>query len=279
MSLSVASLNSGSNGNCYYIGNCSDAVLVDAGISCKEVEKRMTRLGLPLSKVRAIFISHEHNDHTSGVTVMANKLNVPIYISHSTYTKSGLQLQEGQRQYYEAFKPIILGDLVITAFPKFHDAIDPHSFTISCLGVNVGVYTDIGSICENVIKQFSQCHAAFLETNYDEKMLESGNYPRFLKNRISGAMGHLSNNQALELFRLHRSPLLSHLFLSHLSKNNNCPDLVSDLFSKHSKGVKIIVASRHSETPLYVLSSPQNPGSVRILKIPPKQLAFPFSRI
>src|SRR5947209_5371992 len=94
MSLFIASLNSGSNGNCYYIGNEHDAVLVDAGISCRETERRMLRLGLSMQKVRAIFISHEHSDHISGVTVLAKKYQLKVYITPQTMLKGGLLLQE-----------------------------------------------------------------------------------------------------------------------------------------------------------------------------------------
>jgi len=148
-----------------------------------------------------------------------------------------------------------LGGLSITAFPKKHDAAEPHSFTICCNGVTVGVFTDIGSHCEHVINNFKNCHAAFLEANYDDEMLEKGRYPYFLKNRIRGGNGHLSNKQALELFLTHKPAYMSHLFLSHLSKDNNCPDLVHNLFQSHANGTAIIVASRLQETAVYHISA------------------------
>ena len=107
----------------------------------------------------------------------------------------------------------------------------------------------------NLIKHFSQCHAAFLEANYDEEMLDKGRYPYFLKNRIRGGNGHLSNKQALELFLAHKPAYMSHLFLSHLSKDNNCPDLVHNLFQSHANGIEIIVASRLQETAVYHISA------------------------
>ena len=116
------------------------------------------------------------------------------------------------------------------------------------------MFTDIGIACKNVIHHFKQCHAAFLEANYDDTMLEQGRYPYFLKNRIRGGMGHLSNKQALELFTAYKPSFMSHLFLSHLSKNNNCPQLVEKLFNQHAGGVKMIVASRYEETGVYHIS-------------------------
>ncbi len=190
MSLFITSLNSGSNGNCYYVGNEHEAVLVDAGISCREIEKRLLRLGLAVQKIKAIFISHEHSDHIKGVQVLARKHRLPVYITPSTLKSGGLQLQEELVIEFKAYQEINIGQLSITAFPKFHDASDPHSFIVKGNGVNIGVFTDIGSVCSHVIESFKQCHAAFLETNYDETMLEEGNYPFYLKRRIQSSHGH-----------------------------------------------------------------------------------------
>jgi phosphoribosyl 1,2-cyclic phosphodiesterase len=150
---------------------------------------------------------------------------------------------------------IAVGDLKITAFPKLHDASDPYSFTVSYNNVNVGVFTDIGLPCENVINHFKQCHAAFLEANYDDEMLDKGNYPYHLKKRIRGERGHLSNKQALELFKRHRPSFMTHLLLSHLSQNNNSPELVEELFTQYADGVKMIIASRYEETPVYHITA------------------------
>jgi phosphoribosyl 1,2-cyclic phosphodiesterase len=117
--------------------------------------------------------------------------------------------------------------------------------------VNIGVFTDIGAPCEHVLHHFRQCHAAFLEANYDEQMLEQGRYPYYLKNRIRGGKGHLSNRQALEIFTQHRPPFMTHLLLSHLSQDNNNPLLVQQLFDQHANGIRIVVASRHAETAVY----------------------------
>ena len=251
MSLFITSLNSGSNGNCYYIGNETEAILIDAGIPCSEVEKRMQRLGLSMHKVKAVFISHEHTDHISGLKVLSKKYQLPVYITQATRRFGRIKLQEHLVIPFIAHEPIIIGNISITAFPKFHDAADPYSFIVSCKQIKVGVFTDIGTTCENLIHHFKQCHAAFLEANYDETMLENGSYPYFLKNRIRGGKGHLSNKQALELFTMHKPSFMSHLLLSHLSKNNNCPDLVKHLFDQHAGDVKMIIASRYEETAVF----------------------------
>lgn len=259
MSLFITSLNSGSNGNCYYIGNQQEAILVDVGISCRETEKRMHRLGLSMKLVKAIFVSHEHSDHITGIPVLARKYKLPVYITAGTLLHGGLDLQQDQVFSFEAHAPVQIGALTVTAFPKFHDAADPHSFIVSAHDVTIGIFTDIGQPCEQLTHHFKQCHAAFLEANYDEEMLHNGRYPYFLKNRIRGGRGHLSNAQALELFKACKPPFMSHLLLSHLSKDNNNPELVESLFRAHARGTEIVVASRYEETALYRISA--EPGT------------------
>lgn len=253
MPLYLSSLNSGSNGNCYYIGNETEAVLVDAGISCRQTEKRMIRLGLPIQKVKAIFISHEHTDHTKGAEVLSNKYGIPVYITETTYRNSRLNLDSKQVHHFHTGKKVRIGKLHITPFPKSHDASEPHSFTISENGLTAGVFTDIGTACEHVVHHLRKCHAAFLESNYDEKMLETGRYPAQLKRRIRSVKGHLSNDQALELFTNHRPSWMQLLVLSHLSAENNHPQLVHELFSRNSNGVHIVVASRYEESAVFCI--------------------------
>lgn len=279
MSLFITSLNSGSNGNCYYAGNTKEAILIDAGITCTEIEKRLKRLGLFIQNVKAIFISHEHSDHIKGVAVLCKKYRLPVYATPSTLQHCGLDLELSLVNTFNAHEPIMIGDLYITPFPKMHDACDPYSFVISCNDVKVGVFTDIGTPCKNLLAYFAQCHAAFLEANYDDAMLQQGNYPWFLKKRISGGMGHLSNKQALEIFLQHRASHLTHLFLSHLSKNNNCPMLVYEMFRTHANGVEMVVASRDEETPVYHITQihlPAKKENAKQLHYSSRQLAFSF---
>ncbi|HXR83908.1 MAG TPA: MBL fold metallo-hydrolase [Hanamia sp.] len=281
MSLFISSLNSGSNGNCYYIGTSTEAVLVDAGISCREIEKRMKRLGLKMENVKAVFVSHEHSDHVKGLPVLIKKYQLPVYITPLTMRNGGLTFEEQLIKGFNAHEPVTIGELSITAFPKFHDASDPYSFVISFGKICIGVFTDIGAPCQHLKKYFQQCHAAFLEANYDEEMLDKGNYPFHLKKRIRGGKGHLSNKQALEVFIAHRPSFMTHLLLSHLSKNNNSPQIVEQLFNDHSDNVKIIVASRYAETEVFEISVETSDISVvnnsRTLKPSFSQLSFSFS--
>lgn len=255
MTLHIASLNSGSNGNCYYIGNDREAVLVDAGLSCRETEKRMRRLGLSLSVVKGIFISHEHDDHIRGLEVLSKRYQIPVYITDTTMQHGRLSLDPPLVKTFRGYEAVEVGGLSVTAFPKAHDASDPYSFVVASSSVRIGIFTDIGVVCERLIRHFVQCHAAFLESNYDERMLEEGRYPWPLKNRIRGGQGHLSNRQALELFVQHRPSFMSHLLLSHLSRDNNRPELVQELFEREARGTKIVIASRDQETEVYAIEA------------------------
>ncbi len=267
MALFITSLNSGSNGNCYYVGNSQEAVLIDAGISCRETEKRMLRLGLNILNVKAIFISHEHSDHIKGVIVLSKKYRLPVYITEATFKSGRLKIEKDLVKTFKANESVNIGELSVLPFSKIHDAADPHSFTVSSKGVNVGVITDIGIACKEVVQQFKKCHAAFLEANYDVQMLEGGRYPFYLKKRISGGEGHISNKQALDLFLEHRPAFMSHLILSHLSKNNNTPELVNELFTTNAGSVNIVVASRYEETAVYNIKNDKS--AVRLKQAKP----------
>ena len=270
MSLFISSLNSGSNANCYYVGNSHEAVLVDAGLSCRETEKRLKELGLSMDIVKALFISHEHSDHIAGMSGISKKYQLPVFITESTLKKSRIPVEKHLIKSFHHAKSVSIGGLAVTPFRKNHDAADPHSFMISGNGVNIGVFTDIGFTCKRVIKYFNQCNAVFLESNYCEEMLESGSYPYYLKTRIRGKEGHLSNDQALELFLNYRSDDLRLLILSHLSKNNNNPELVETIFKKNAGNTKIIVASRYEASPVFCIESNYiktiNKSSKKIIK-------------
>ncbi|RZL34242.1 MAG: MBL fold metallo-hydrolase [Pedobacter sp.] len=257
MALYFTSINSGSNGNCYYVGNSNEAVLIDVGISCKEVEKRLLRLGLSISKIKAIFISHEHSDHIKGLAVLSKKYSLPVYISANTLKSSRLLLNESNTFSFKHLDTISIGGLKVSAFSKFHDAADPYSFTVDFSNVCVGVFTDIGTVCERLVTQFKRCHAAFLEANYDTEMLQNGSYPYHLKRRITSGRGHLSNKEALALFQAHKPEFMSHLLLSHLSKDNNDPVLVENLFKAVAGKTFVSVASRYEESPLHYVSADQ----------------------
>jgi phosphoribosyl 1,2-cyclic phosphodiesterase len=265
MGLYFCSLNSGSNANCYYIGNEHDAILVDAGLSCRETERRITRTGLRMEKVKAVFISHEHIDHITGLPALSKKFSLPVYITPKTLSGANLPVEDTLVRHFAANETVNIGTLQVTGFLKPHDAADPHSFLVSDGRVNVGVFTDIGHADKELIRHFKRCHAAILESNYCDTMLANGHYPPYLKKRISGKKGHLSNAQALELFTLHRPKQLRHLVLAHLSKNNNDPALVNRLFSEQAGHTQVFVASRYEASPVFFTG----PGEKRMAAVVP----------
>ena len=252
--------------------------MIDAGISCRETEKRMNRVGLDIGSVKAIFISHEHNDHIAGLPVLSKKYRLPVYITDNTLQHCRFPIEKELVYSFIQNETVSIGELSIIPFAKSHDAEDPHSFIISGNAVHIGVITDVGYACKHVIKHFRLCDAVFLESNYCEQMLINGSYPVHLKNRISSRKGHLSNDQALELFLKHKPQNLQLLILSHLSQNNNHPEIVSKMFSQHAAGVKIVIASRHQESGLFSIERNsiivKSPKRVQKLKANKAQLSL-----
>lgn len=251
--LEITALASGSNGNCYYIGNKEDAVIVDAGISCKQIVARMSNLSLDIGKIKGIFVTHEHSDHIRGIEVFSRKFDVPVYISKKTFTNSGLMLKKHLVNIIDIGKDLNIGSIRITPFSKKHDAVEPCSYALHYKNKKVCVMTDIGSQCTNVVSNIGDCDAVFLESNYDIAMLENGFYPAYLKKRVASDHGHLSNYQAALLVLEHASPKLKWVFLSHLSGNNNTPEIAHKTFlslikERKDLKLKVIKTSRDKET-------------------------------
>ncbi|MDG5800352.1 MBL fold metallo-hydrolase [Marinilabiliaceae bacterium ANBcel2] len=246
MEVEICAIASGSNGNCYYIGNGKDAVLVDAGISRRKVLMRMKERNLDINKVRAVFISHEHADHCRGVRVLSNKLNVPVYMTQKSYESCRTVNRPNSYTSFVPGEAISVGGILIHTFLKNHDAVEPCSFRIEYKGVNVGVLTDIGSVCNNIISHISLCQALFLESNYDEDMLWDGPYPYHLKRRVTDGNGHLSNSEAFELLRQHHHFKLQIVFLSHLSAENNRPEIAKGTFKELEKHFRVKLTNRYA---------------------------------
>ena len=244
----ICALASGSNGNCYYIGNKEDAILVDAGINCKQILARMKLKGLNSSKLRGIFITHEHNDHVCGARVLGKKLDIPVYMTKGTYKALYVTNQPEAVRFIEPDQPVMLIPFIIHPVLKNHDAREPTSFRIDYQGINIGVFTDIGSPCINVTSHLKKCHAVFLETNYDEKMLWEGSDPHHLKQRVASDVGHLSNIQAVDLLTGHAGPFLKWVLLSHLSGENNTPQIAYEALKHLENRFNLVVTSRREPT-------------------------------
>ncbi|MCX6229192.1 MAG: MBL fold metallo-hydrolase [Bacteroidia bacterium] len=240
----ICAVASGSNGNCYYIGNHENAILVDAGVNCKQILSKMKLSGLSPSKLRGIFITHEHNDHVCGVRVLAKKLDIPVFMTKGTYQGLYLTNRPDAVRLIESDQSIDLCSFIIHPVLKNHDGKEPTSFRVEHKGINIGVFTDIGSPCDNVTAHLKVCDALFLESNYDEKMLWDGSYPPHLKERVASDVGHLSNLQAAELLEEHAAEHLKVVLLSHLSGENNTPEIAYQAVKHLEDRFQIIVTSR-----------------------------------
>ncbi len=242
----ICALASGSNGNCYYIGNETEAILIDAGISRRQIIDRMKLQGLNPSKLKAVFITHEHSDHYKGAKVLSDKLQIPVYISEKTWAKSYPTMRPSNVITFSRGDTLQVGSFRICSFAKYHDAIEPCSFRIEHDNKNIGVFTDIGEATDDVKAQFAKCDFVFLESNYDPEMLEMGNYPSYLKKRVAGKYGHLSNIQAKELTEQHAGVNLKTIYLSHISEDNNRGDIALNAFNELSKKYNIKLTSRYA---------------------------------
>lgn len=251
--ITICALASGSNGNCYYIGNETDAILVDAGITTKKILKRMKDRNLDPQKLRAIFITHEHGDHVKGTRVLSKKLDIPAYFSPKTLEALYYTYRPEAAWTFEPGEKVEIGPFLIHPFLKNHDGVEPCSFRVEYNNKHIGVFTDIGTPCENLIENLKQCNAIFLETNYDERMLEDGPYPIFLKRRVASDVGHLSNKQAYELLEEHAGEKLQCVYLSHLSGENNAPEIAYELLQPFEPKFEVRLTSRYEAGEVYVV--------------------------
>ncbi len=252
--IEICALASGSNGNCYYVGNEYEAVIIDVGISNRQILKRMKAVGLDIKKVKAAFISHEHSDHVKGFRVFCDMNGIAGYITKRTMFKAAKDYIPSIHKLFTPGDIIKVGNITVHTFEKYHDGIEPASFRVEIDNKNIGVITDIGKACNNVKKHIKECNAVFLETNYDELMLRNGSYPYFLKQRITSGEGHISNREAVELVSSITNSPLNTIILSHLSKENNNIDIAMREFAPLSDRFNIIPTSRYEPTEVIVIN-------------------------
>ncbi|WP_066628424.1 MBL fold metallo-hydrolase [Labilibacter marinus] len=246
--IQICALASGSNGNCYYIGNEEEAIIIDAGISRRKIIERMKARGLDPLKLKAGFITHEHRDHYQGAKILSQKLNIPFFLSEKTLRRGHYTMQPTYVNTFEPGQKITVGSITVHSFLKKHDAEEPCSFRVEAGNYNIGVFTDIGETCERVNNEINQCDYLFLESNYDDDLLAAGRYPDYLKRRVSGEYGHLSNKQAVEVIENHASENLKMIFLSHISEDNNRGDIAMNAFKHLSDKYDIRLTSRYDAT-------------------------------
>lgn len=221
---------SGSSGNCIYIGSDTTHILIDQGISAKRVIEGIEGLGIKPSEIDAIFVTHEHTDHTQGLGVFSRKFSVPIYATEGTIegikaTKSLGTIDSDLFNVVKADKSFFVKDLNINPIRVSHDATEPVAYSVKCEKQKISVITDLGTYSDYTIECLKNSDIIMAEANHDIRMLQVGPYPYYLKQRILSDRGHLSNENCGRMISALLHDNLKHLFLGHLSKENNMPEL------------------------------------------------------
>ena len=244
--LRFQSFGSGSSGNCYFIGNASNGLLIDAGIGVRTIRKYLRNLGLDFENIWGVFVTHDHADHIKAVGLIGEKHRVPIYSTRKVH--EGIQRSYcvteklySSKKYIEKGETIQVGEFKITAFPVSHDATDNVGYTIEYKEKRFTFATDLGYISEEVAAHLKLADFMVLEANYDEQMLHQGPYPIYLKKRIAAETGHLSNDQTGFYLAQNYNERMKHIFLCHLSRENNMPEIAYTTVQNHLDEKQIIV--------------------------------------
>jgi phosphoribosyl 1,2-cyclic phosphodiesterase len=223
--VSICMLASGSKGNAIYISSGQTTLLIDAGFSGVEIERRFKARGLLPDQVDALLVSHEHNDHLHGVGVLARRYDLPVYMSAGTQAEAESKLGRIKTiAHFDCGTDFRVNDILIHPFATSHDAADPAGFTLQIDGQKIGIATDLGIATKMVRHHLKGCACIVLEANHDPRMLEEGPYPWPIKQRIKSRTGHLSNDDSKALLMDVMHDSLRHVILAHISETNNTPE-------------------------------------------------------
>ena len=268
MNLAICSLASGSSGNCYVVRGGDTFVLVDAGISGKQIRERLSGIGLDPAQLSAILLTHSHSDHVKGLAALLKTTDACILTNRATAADACRDLPPSRIRFFETGEGFALGDLQVCTFPVSHDTADPVGFTFRREDKQVSIVTDTGIVTAPVFDQICGADILVLESNHDESILRMGRYPWFLKQRILGEEGHLSNEaaakalaMALERELAERSELRPRtVLLAHLSRENNFPEMalttMNNILEERGllrSGLKIRVLPRTQQSPVYTV--------------------------
>lgn len=240
------SLASGSSGNCYYLGTDSYGILIDAGIGIRTIRKRLKDEGIPFERVLAVFVTHDHADHIKSVGPLGENLFLPIYATSCTHVGINRSYVTTQKlgisaKHIEKYQPLQLRDFTIEAFEVPHDGTDNVGYFIQAGNHAFCFVTDLGEITPVVERYLLRAQYLIIEANYDAEMLRMGSYPPYLKERIASSTGHLCNAHTAEFLATHWQQHWSHIWLCHLSKDNNHPDLAYKTVELRLKEEGIVV--------------------------------------
>lgn len=251
----MAVLGSGSGGNATLVQCGSTLVLVDAGLSAKQLVLRMQMLGIQPEQLDAILLTHEHSDHARGIDVLLRKRSIAVYSNALTREALSYKMKSDiPWRVFRSGQEFDLGDLNIQAFKIPHDAAEPVGFVLNGLGTRLGMVSDVGHVTHLMREQLKGSHAIYVEANYDENLLElDTKRPWATKQRIASRHGHLSNSQTATLLSEVACEKLSVVMLSHLSSDCNCPELASRTISETLSGcghhqVRVQCADQHQPT-------------------------------
>lgn len=226
------SLSSGSNGNCYYIGNGESGLIIDAGIGPRTIKKRLLELGISMDSVKFVLVTHDHIDHIKSLGILAQRVNIPVYATAKLHTALSTHFCTRGKLNNSCARRTVAGEFNVydenirfIPFVVPHDATETVGYYIEFFGVKFTFVTDAGNITDDIVKYVSMCNALILESNYDLDMLLGGGYTPELKLRITKGNGHLSNEQTCSIIKRAWHNGMTHIFLCHLSENNNTPFL------------------------------------------------------
>lgn len=262
--MDLCSIASGSSGNCTYVGSERTSVLIDAGLSGKRVEAGLNSIDRTTKGLDGILITHEHSDHIKGLGVLSRKYALPIYATAGTIealrqTKQLGAIEPDLFHEIREDEEFQVGDLRILPFTISHDAAQPVGYRLECGGKSVGIATDLGQYSEYTIQRLQKLNALLLEANHDVNMLQVGRYPYYLKRRILGEKGHLSNENAGQLLCRLLHDQLKAVLLGHLSQENNyealayeavCAEVACSGTCYRPKDFYIQVAKREQVSPV-----------------------------
>jgi phosphoribosyl 1,2-cyclic phosphodiesterase len=248
------SLQSGSNGNCYYVESGTTRVLFDAGISGLQAQRRLEAFGVDIRRVDAVVLSHDHRDHVACAGVYNRKFGIPLYATEKTLRAAGRSILGELRdvRYFRPGDTLEFGPLSVETLPTPHDGAEGVAFIVQAGQDRMGLMTDLGHAFAGLREAIGTLDGVFLESNYDPEMLRKGPYPYPLQQRIRGSAGHLSNEESAELLR--GAPRLRWACLAHLSQENNHPDLAVRTHRRIIPAkLPLRVASRHEPTGVFEL--------------------------
>jgi len=268
MALKFLSLASGSSGNCYFVGTDNYGILLDAGISVRLLKKILKENGMGLEQIMAVFITHDHNDHIRSVGGLGEKYGIPVYATEKIHAGINSNLCENERLYasrriMEKEIAIPVKELKITAFDVPHDSIECVGYLVAYKQQKLVLATDVGHINEKVSEYVRIANHLVIEANYDREMLISGKYPSFLKDRISNGNGHLCNSETAEFLAANFDLHLKNIWLCHLSRDNNHPELAYKTVElamrqygiRIGKDVNLVALKRTTPSEMFILDN------------------------